>query len=410
MSRIQIIESDVAFGEDLARSLRRSGWEVDHRRDLGDDSERSDLSPSELALIDVSGPRGFDWLERLSTSDTDRLIVAMGAGTSSESAARARQLGARAYLRKPFGLDALEAVVADVLGTRGSRASTNVPSPVTESSAMRQLLDALRAAAATDATIQLVGELGTGKSSLARCVHAWSPRRGGPLRRIECGALVSGDSGDPDGWGCAGGTAVLEDVDALPAPQQAALLQALQERGPNASSDAVRLVVTTRRSLRDAAREGGFLEALRCRLDVIRLDVPPLRERLEDLPALAMSMLGRFAIAQGVAPPTLSEEALDRLATHRFPGNLRELANLMRRAVVLFPGESVDVDRLQGRGSRSAEKSHSLSLDTLNLREIEKQAVLRSLAEHGGHRTRASQALGISVRTLRNKIREYGLT
>ncbi len=408
MSRVLLVESDAALAEAIAQSLHRAGWQVEHRAALEPDWRCSETRPPQAVLVDVSGPQGFDRLGRLASVRAGWSIVAMGAGASTEAAARARRLGADAFLRKPFGLDALEAVLADAVAAPPCAAGMETAELATRSPAMQRTLDALRAAASTDATIQLVGELGTGKRELARRVHAWSPRRAAPLRRVDCAGLARDGL---DAFEVHGGTLLLEDVDAMPLDLQPVLLQRLQDRADGREGRAARIVVTTRRSLAGASRAGLFLDALHRRLDVIRLEIPPLRDRLEDLPELAGSMLAGFAVAHGVAPPTLPESALEALASQRFSGNLRELSNWMRRAVVLFPGEPVDVDRLLGRGSarRAEAPSRPLALDTLNLREIERQAVLRSLAEHGGHRTRASEALGISVRTLRNKIREYGL-
>ncbi|MGH0033711.1 MAG: sigma-54-dependent transcriptional regulator [Myxococcota bacterium] len=409
MNRVLVVEADPTLAEDLTQVLQRAGWAVDLARGAAIGEAPMEGSSPPVVLVDVSSPEGFEALGRLGGDRSVGPLVAMGSGHSPEPAARARRLGARVFLRKPFGLEALEAAFAEARSGLPTGAAADADGPSTRSPAMQRLLETLRAAATTDATIQLVGELGSGKSELARQVHAWSPRRSEPLRHIACADLPADPGQARAAMRGAGGTALLEEVDSLPADLQPVLLEVLQEEpGPDGGPD--RFVATTRRCLRAESRAGRFLEALGCRLDVVTLRVPALRERLEDLGDLATSMLERFAALQGVAPPVLSEASLDRLAAHPFPGNLHELGNLMRRAVVLFPGASVDVESLFGRGPVQGATSRPLELDTLNLREIERQVVTRSLAEHGGNRTRASAALGISVRTLRNKIREYGLS
>jgi DNA-binding NtrC family response regulator len=180
----------------------------------------------------------------------------------------------------------------------------------------------------------------------------------------------------------------------------------------------VRFVATTQRDLAEEVAEGRFREDLYYRLDVITLRVPPLRERRGDVPMLAQTFLARFAqaertepprLAERTEPPRLGDDALDRLSSLPFRGNVRELENLMRRAAVLFPGAEVDVDRLLSSRTPPTDLL-PLGLRSLNLRELERAAVARSLVESGGNRTLASRALGISVRTLRNKIRLYGFS
>jgi DNA-binding NtrC family response regulator len=171
----------------------------------------------------------------------------------------------------------------------------------------------------------------------------------------------------------------------------------------------VRVVATSQRDLAREVEAGRFREDLYFRLDVIVLHVPPLRERPADIPLLARHFLARAAEAHGTEPPRLGDEALEVLAGHPFRGNVRELENLMRRAAVLFAGRDVDAGRLVSPAAGGERAVTVPGLRTFNLRDIERQVIARSLAETGGNRTRASELLGISVRTLRNKIKAYSL-
>jgi two-component system response regulator FlrC len=298
---------------------------------------------------------------------------------------------------------------------------------------MRRVLERAAAAAATEATVLITGESGTGKDLLARWIHRSSPRRSGPFVTVNCAALPEGLA-ESELFGhergaftgaldarpgqialAGGGTLLLDEVNEAPPSLQPKLLRVLQERevhpvgglAPRAVD--LRILATTQRELRAEVAAGRFREDLFYRLDVIVLRIPPLRERPADVPELARALLARLAAAHGAEPPRLGERALRELARQPLRGNVRELANLMRRAVVLAPGREVELERLLERRPPAAPPARGLLEGTLNLRELERRAILRSLAESGGNRTEASRALGISVRTLRNKIRAYGL-
>ncbi len=432
MHRLLIVEPDAGFREELARSLRRSGYRVEAVGGIDAAAARVSGRGFEVAVADGSGPAGLQRLRRLRRLDPGLGVVAVLAAPSVEEVVEAMRAGARDVLRKPFSLRRLEEAVRT--GLRAGRPAAPRVRIDTRDPGMQRLLEQAEAAAATEATVHITGESGTGKELLARFVHARSARSEGPLSVVNCAALPE-ELAESELFGhergaftgavssrlgqiaaADGGTLVLDEVAEAGPRLQPKLLRVLQEREvhPVGALSPVpvdlRVVVTTQRDLAREVAAGRFREDLFFRLDVIRLPVPPLRERPADIPLLAERFLERFAAQAGVDPPALDGEGLSRLARHPFRGNVRELENLMRRAVVLFPGARVEVERLLAPHARPPGAGWPAGApETLNLKELEQMAIRRSLERCGGNRTLASRALGISVRTLRNKIRLYGL-
>ena len=282
--------------------------------------------------------------------------------------------------------------------------------------------------AATDTTVLLLGETGTGKEVLARFIHAESRRSAGQFLPINCGALsvqlieselfghergaFSGAVDRRIGYfeAARGGTLVLDEVSELPMGLQTRLLRVLQERevhrvGASRPTPVdVRVLATTNRDLRGMVEAGEFRKDLFFRLNVFPLCVPPLRERLADLEPLVHVLAARLAAQMGKGPPELAPDAIARLREHSYPGNVRELSNLLERALILA-GDGTITDRhivLESLGAATPPPAHVGAL-----REIERTVILQTLDACGGNRTHASRRLGISLRTLRNKLRDY---
>ena len=433
MTRVLIVEPGESLRSDLASAVRRAGYQAEAVADTAAALVRIAEAPVDLVLADVPEPAVLPELSRLREATPGIPMVAMGRNPSVEVAVEAMKRGAGDFLRKPFAVSALEVALA-AADRRSPSARSELGAPpeiLTEDPAMARLLREASAAAVTDATVQIVGESGTGKDLLARHLHRSSARRRGPFVAVNCAALpetlaecelfghergaFTGATEARPGQVLAaqGGTLLFDEVAAMEPWLQPKLLRVIQERevlpvgGLRPRPVDVRIVATTQRELGPEVAAGRFREDLYYRLDVIVLRLPPLRARLGDLPLLAQRFLSRFAEASHCEPPMLSAEGLARLSQHPFRGNVRELENLMRRAVFMFPGREIDVDLLL-RPSRAAVSPLRPS-ETLNLKQIERQTVIRSLHESEGNRTRAARALGISVRTLRNKIRLYGL-
>jgi DNA-binding NtrC family response regulator len=324
--------------------------------------------------------------------------------------------GARYVVRKPFTQRALENAVSAALPGRVPRRER----PLAFDPAMRALCAQLEASASTSLSIVLSGETGTGKTHLARWLHTRSGRALGPLVELACGTLASAGSAgsglDGAAWAepgplerAHGGTLLLEDVTELPTAEQLALLRLLVDRttAHGAPLD-VRVIATTRKGLARDAAEGRLHPDLAARLAAAELTIPPLRSRPLDLAPFAREFAERAARAAGAPPALLDEAAIATLRGMDLLGNLHELENLMRRATLLAPGRRVDLAELTALGeerARSGSRFVRVPLETLDLRELEREAIERALAASGGDRTLAARALGIHVRTLRNKLR-----
>src|SRR5690606_16495840 len=312
-----------------------------------------------------------------------------------------------------------------------------------ESDALGRILETVRVVAPTRASVLIQGESGTGKELLARTVHQLSDRSSGPFITINCAAIpenlvestlfghekgaftgavrqVKGAFERADG-----GTLLLDEVSEMRLDLQAKLLRVLQEQefervgGTHPIAVDVRIVATTNRDLARAAREGEFREDLYYRLSVVPLSVPPLRERIEDIPVLVRHFASRVAAEVGRAITSVAPETIDLLSRYEWPGNVRELAHAVERAVILSSGEVLEPSAFDparfgltpggahGAGPSGAGSNGGSGVDglgTLNLAEVEEILIARALEATGNNRTRAADLLGVSVRTLRNKL------
>ncbi len=361
------------------------------------------------------------------------------------------------YLTKPASFDRLRELAARVMGERRAAASCRcccmwtrsgpgLPGVVGSwgrSRALQAALARAQAAAGTDADVLVEAESGTGKELLARLIHEASARRDGPFVAINCAALPESLAGKRAVWACVrgaftgataakagkfemanGGTLLLDEIGDMPLNLQPKLLRVLQERVVERLGETrpvrtdIRVIATTNVRLRAVVDRGLFRSDLYYRLNVIPLRLPPLRERMEDVALLAEHFARRFAERHGRPVARLEPEFLDRLRSHSWPGNVRELGNFLERVLSLHGGERLGAecwDREQGVGMRretvrvmpgpTAEaESTPVSMD-----ELERTHLERTLELVDGNRTRAAEMLGLSVRTIRNKIRQYDL-
>jgi two-component system response regulator FlrC len=306
---------------------------------------------------------------------------------------------------------------------------TSGPLPIALSSKMKEALAAAEDVAAAPATALLLGESGTGKEVLARYIHRLSPRSEGPWVAVNCAALPEGlleselfghERGAFTGASerrCGKveladkGTLLLDEVSELPVSLQAKLLRVLQERevdrvgGQKPIPVDVRVIATSNRDLEAMVAEGKFRADLFYRINVFPISLPPLRERREDLPALCAHLLSEAASSLQRPAPALSEAALGALCAYRFPGNVRELGNLLQRALLKSRGAAEILPEHLGLPAMGP--ATEMPPLPLNLAELERWAIDEALRQVNGNRTHAAQLLGIGLRTLRNKLREY---
>jgi DNA-binding NtrC family response regulator len=426
---IMVVDAEPMIRKSLAGAIRRSGAEVvtaaDGEEALAKLRElRSRLIFADLRLPRMDGLALLRSVKRLSPSTTVVLITGF---TTPELTSQALRDGAAQVLVKPFAFADVQRIVTEC--REAPSGDGQRPVMVSQSPRMETLLCLARRVAQTEATVLIQGETGTGKEMLARFIHEASPRASGPFVAINCCALpeslveselfghergaFTGAIGRRAGRFevAAGGTLVLDEVSEIPLAVQAKLLRALQEREIHRVGSShpvkvnVRVIGISNRDLRREVQAGRFRQDLFYRLNVVNLNLPPLRERAADIPLLSRHFLQRYAAAYGSAAETFTPEAMARLLAHTWPGNIRELENAVQGAVILCAEREIDADRL------SLDEGHPASAGPgTSVVEMEKDLILSTLKRLGGNRTHTAKALGVSVRTIRNRLREYRLT
>lgn len=386
---------------------------------------------------------GFDVLREAKQRDPDTPVIVITAHGTIEGAVEAMKMGAQDFLPKPLDIKHFRVLVQKavaglsiVLENRELRARLRLERGgqviLASSAAMRRVLDTLMQVAPSQATVLLQGESGTGKELAARAVHEHSPRREKPFITVNCGALPESlfesevfghEVGAFTGATQAkrgvfeqadGGTLFLDEITEIPEKNQVDLLRAIQEgeiRRVGSDRPAkvdVRLIAATNRDLKTLVGEGKFREDLYYRLSVIPITLPPLRERREDIPALAEIFLKEFALVYGKRPKSLTPAAVESLCTYYWPGNIRQLRNMIERLVITCPSETIAAKDLPPE-IRSAPRPPTFKLRE-NLDRVEREIIQRALEEMDGHREKAAELLGISVRTLHYKLKEHKLS
>jgi len=430
----------------LAGFLRKRGYDVEAAGDAEEALRVVSARTVDLVLTDLRMPgrTGVEMLESVRAANPEIPVVVMTAYGTVASAVEAMKRGATDYLSKPVDLDELEVLVARALERRALVSENRALREQLESryrlegletanAAMQEAINVAARAAASRASILLRGESGTGKELMARAIHCASPRRKAPLVAVnvaalpetlleselfghERGAFTGADRERRGRFELAdGGTIFLDEIGDLPRGTQVKLLRVLQEQaferlgGTRTLKVDARVIAATHRDLAAMARAGDFREDLLFRLDVVSITLPPLRARREDIPLLVDHFLRRFA-DEGKAR-SVSREAMDLLLKHDYPGNVRELENLVHRAVVLARGEVITTSdlplhlgALRGEADRGDEGSF-----TERVEAFEKRLILEALDRAGGVQTRAAAAVGMSERHLRYKLKKYGL-
>jgi two-component system response regulator FlrC len=430
---ILIVEDDQDLREALRDTLRLAGYET-----LDASDGRAALAVLEkrkvgLVVTDVQmhPMDGHALLREIKSAYPYVPVLLMTAYGMIDKAVEAMRAGACTYLTKPFEPDSLLAEVARYML---SAQPVNGAEMVAEDPRMVELLGLARKVAATTATILLTGESGCGKEVMARFIHRHSPRADKPFVAINCAAIPENllestlfgyEKGAFTGAGqshagkfeqAQGGTLLLDEVSEMPMPLQAKLLRVLQERevervgGHKAIPLDIRIIATSNRDMGEVVARGNFREDLYYRLNVFPLELPPLRERPLDIVPLARHLIGRLGGALGRSGISLPSEAAEQLTRYAWPGNIRELENVIQRAMILSPGDTLETEYLLLPKSELAVPQPGKAVaagGAVDMKTLERAHILEVLASVGSSRKRAAEKLGMSERTLRYKLQQY---
>jgi two-component system nitrogen regulation response regulator GlnG len=466
-ARVLIADDEMSIRFVVRETLEAAGHEVVEAESGEAALQALAAQPFDVAFFDIRmpGPSGLELLEQVRTLGSDVAVVIITAQSTLENAVEAMKRGALDYLVKPFGMDAVQALVTKVLRTRAlerelrslrrevGRRSVPGDRLVGRSAALLEVFKTIGRVAGSDVPVLVTGESGTGKELVARAIHQASTRAEGPFIAVNAAAiprelleseLFGHERGSFTGAiesragrfrEARGGTLFLDEIGDMPLELQAKLLRVLQSGevtsvgGRRPEHVDVRIVAATHRDLDVAVREGRFREDLLYRLRVVPLHIPPLRERPDDIGALAQHFVARYADELGTGPRLLAPNALERLLLHAWPGNVRELENAIKRALVLSTGEvltpesfaflsapaapagaeEADLEALVLREVDAALASGERALHEALLRRIERPLLERVLEHTGGNQLRAATLLGINRNTLRKKLTELGI-
>jgi DNA-binding NtrC family response regulator len=446
-----VVDDEPDMRDALTAALRREGLCVSTAANGVEALEKVQGQSFDLIITDVRMPRmgGLALLQELKrTSATIPVIMMTGYGRI-EDAVEAMKAGAFDYLLKPFSLEDLKTVVVKALTPRNSPPSATVDTSrhdeqeypesgasverpiVTQDPRMLQVSELAKEAAISKATVLIQGESGTGKEVLARYVHAHSPRNTQPFVAVNCAAIPEGlleselfghEKGAFTGaitkqvgkfeWAHRG-TILLDEISEMPLPLQAKLLRVLQEHeiervgGRKPVPVDLRVIATTNRRLKDHMAAGKFREDLYYRLNVIPLNIPPLRERKGDIPLLIEHFIRKHGSGGNQPLPRMGQDTIQHFLQYDWPGNIRELENMVERWLVLYQGGFLTTSHLFLNEGNAALPPASLGKPTMSVREMERALIMETLQAMNGNRTQAARILGISLRTLRNKLREY---
>jgi two-component system response regulator PilR (NtrC family) len=400
-------------------------------------TEHFDLCLTDMQLPDGDGLELVEWIQQYSRSVPVAVITAHG---NMETAVRALKLGAFDFVSKPLDLAGLRKLVASAIklsGTQDGDTSVFGPRLLGASVAMQHMREMIGRVARSQAPVHIFGESGTGKELVAKLIHESGPRRDGPFVPVNCGAIptelmeselfghkrgsFTGAVSDKRGLiqSAEGGTLFLDEIADLPLHMQVKLLRVIQEKAVRPLGEQlevgvdVRILSATHKNLSALVAEGKFREDLFYRVNVIEFRVPSLRERREDVPELAEAILRRLGRRMKTTPPALGKDALAAFESYSFPGNVRELENILERAITLSTGGEITALDIQLRPTRG-DAPAAVTLQNggalgNHLEDIERDAILKALEQTRYNKTAAAKVLGMSFRALRYRIKKLGI-
>jgi len=445
-AQVLVVDDEADIRELLELTLVKMGLDVASVGTVAEAKERLKDDRFDLCLTDMrlADGEGLELVRHISAEAPDVPVAVITAYGSAENAVAALKAGAFDYVSKPVGLEQLRALVRAALSLPG-----RAEAPARDQGLHRRLLgesaplvrvrEMIGKLARTQAPVYISGESGTGKELAARLIHENGARRDKPFVPVNCGAIpenlmeseffgykkgaFTGAAEDREGFfqAAAGGTLFLDEVADLPLPMQVKLLRAIQEkrvRKVGATQEDpvdVRIICATHQKLAQLVAAGRFRQDLFYRINVIELPMPPLRECRDDIPAIAAAILERAAAQGGEPPARLAPDALEELKRHDFPGNIRELENILERALALSGNEEIRAEDLRlaapaaGQEGAPATASGAEALPDY-LDGIERKAILEALGKTGFNRTAAAKLLGITFRQLRYRMQRLGIT
>jgi DNA-binding NtrC family response regulator len=447
---VMVLDDDPIVLRSLSEYLRLEGYNVTSAQSLHEAMEYLDQRTFRVVLTDVRLPEGsgFDLLQHIRTKDLSAAVIMLTGYGTIEDAVRAIKTGAFDYVTKPISDEEVKLTIERALQQQALleenkqlreqlNMSFHLDNMICRDPSMKKVLDMIRVVASTDTTVLITGESGTGKTLAARAIHANSPRADQPFVEVSCGTLpdtlleselfghmkgsFSGAIANKRGKFEAAhrGTLFLDEISIASASLQMKLLRVLEsfKFEPVGSNDTrevdVRLILATNQDLGELAKKNEFREDLYYRVNVMNILLPPLRERRADIPPLANHFLNKYRNDALHGIDGISEQAMRLLQDHNYPGNVRELENLVRRAVVLCRSNSISAEDLPNTMVPAEEtmmpKGEILPLKDA-MRKWERKLIREGLRAAGGNRKETAEQLGINRTTLYNKMREYGIS
>lgn len=447
---VLIVDDDASQRRLIEFWLQEEGYSTETAGDGLNGLRSFEQHSPALVITDIRMPglSGLDLLSRIKAANPDTAVILVTAFGTVNDAVEAMKLGAADYVLKPLHADELKVAVQRALERQQlldenrqlrefAGNAFQFENFISQARRMRNVIETAAQVARRESTVLLTGESGTGKELLAKAIHQNSLRSAKPFITINCGALpetlaeselfghrkgsFTGATSDRAGKFEAAneGTIFLDEVGELPLPIQVKLLRVIQEReidkigNPHPLKVNVRIVAATNRNLKNLVEDGTFREDLYYRLSVVSIELPPLRERRDDIPLLVRHFLREFSARYGIPSLSVSEEAMQSLTKYHWPGNVRELQNVVERLAVLAKGDLLELQDLPEEIRRAESRVAGIGLklpeEGIDLEQVEKEIILQALEKHGWNQTHAARYLNISRKTLIYRMEKFAL-
>lgn len=449
IEKILVVDDETVSREYLHEALVRNNYDVTMASNGREAVELFGKEGYDLVFLDMKMPEmsGIEVLEHIKRVSPDTIVIIITAYGTVESAVDAMKKGAYDYIIKPCSPDQIELLLARVQERqkliqetrywRSKAAGNGLLEPImSKKSKLYEIYEQVKKVAQSKASVLIQGESGTGKELIAHAVHHYSPRQGKPFIRVNCAALTetlleselfghekgafTGATAKREGrFELANeGTLLLDEISEISSNIQAKLLRVLEEEefervgGTKTLKIDTRIIATTNRNLRAEVEEGDFREDLFFRLNVVPIILPPLRERSEDIPLLVDYFLNEFKKESPSPVKSVSKEAMDLLCEYNWPGNIRELRNLMQRTIVMATAEELKPEHFTNSFIKSSHPEGRMQGAThpascMPIEDMERSLIFQTLEKTGGNKTKAAEILKITTRTLRNKLNRY---